>query len=547
MTVAERRLSALLGDGYFPTQLPPPFTSTSFGHAAKKISSAFGAAKSVSSECEVFSVARGGSRRRTIKIPNPISQLLLCRSLSSNWAPLSLFLRGSRLALSRPRFVMKAGERPVRIPSLSELESERVARSGGYRYALVSDITQFFPSLYTHALSWALHTKAVAKAAARTRTRAGFGDDLDLHARNCQSRQTVGVPIGPDSSHLLAEVVGVAIDKMLKDVLGRWPAGYRYVDDFVLFFSTGAEADSALNDLNRVLEHFELRPNEHKTRIVPVERLEVDSWVHSLRRFEFSHTKARQASELHHFFHLAFAEAAAHSSESVMKFALRRVAVEVIRTEHWHIFESYLLRVALSYPDTLQLVSQFFSTYRGLGYPINKHALSRMLHSVLAEHAIYARHSETAWALWVAIQNAVKVKASLIKPLTRSHSSVCALLVLDLQSRGLVSGKLSVSDWSALCSAADLYTSNWMLAYQAERDNLFPGLPSYVAADPDFGQLITRGVTFYDPTRSQRALFSVHEDDDLGLTQNDILRLERNPNPFVEFLDVDEEYIDREI
>jgi Reverse transcriptase (RNA-dependent DNA polymerase) len=546
MTLLNKRTAALLSDGYLPVQLPPPFCSSTLGEAVAALTNSFPATKALPSECESFSVARVGHRRRTTKLPNPISQFLLARSIAENWSAISKHLKRSRLSLSNPHLNTVAGVRSIQIPSLGELESERVSRSAGYRYALVSDVTQFFPSLYTHALPWALHTKAAVKSALKTkpRTSAGFGDDLDKHARNCQAQQTIGVPIGPDTSHILAEIVGVGIDLELRQALKHWPAGYRYVDDFALFFTTQAEADAALSHLNQALAHFELRPNEHKTRIVSIDALEVDSWVHELRHFDFSHTKSRQTHELHHFFQIAFVHASRHPNESVMKFALRRVAVELIRKDNWTIFESYLLRVANIYPDTLQLVAQFLCTYRAAKYPIDSVALRRTLESLLREHAPYGHHSEVAWALWIALDNGVKLSQFVVQPITSVKSSICALLVLHLQSLGLTSGKISIADLKSRCNAVSLLTEDWLLAYQAEKDKTFAGLPVYVAADPNFSHLLSNNVTFYDKTAKQKHLFTVRQPDNSPVKVDDVFDLEENPNQYLEFFDVDEEYID---
>lgn len=546
MTPQEKRTSALLSDGYFPVQLPPPFCSATLGLAVPALNACFAPAMTYQSDCESFSVARVGHRRRTTKLPNPISQFLLARSIAANWPAISKHLKRSKLSLSNPRLKTISGERSIQIPSLGELESERVSRSAGYRYALVSDVTQFFPSLYTHALPWALHTKSAVKAALRARPRrsAGFGDDLDKHARNCQSQQTIGVPIGPDTSHILAEIVGIGVDIELRQALKNWPAGYRYVDDFVLFFSARAEADAALSHLNQALAEYELRPNEHKTRIVSIDALEVDSWVHELRHFDFSHTKSRQAQELHHFFQIAFAHASHHQNESVMKFALRRVAVELIRKDNWKLFESYLLRVANTYPDTLQLVAQFLCTYREAGFSIDLVALRRTLETLLREHVPYGRHSEVAWALWIAIDNSVKLSRAVVQPITNVQSSVCALLVLHLDSLGLASGRLSTSDLRLKCQANSLNTEDWLLAYQAERDTIFTGLATYVSTDPTYSHLLSNGVTFYNKNATQKHLFTIKQADPLLEIPDDIFELEENPNEYLEFFDVDEEYID---
>ena len=547
MTALEQRIAALLGDGYFPVQLPPPFVTKSFRGAVSALNAQFLPSKIFQSECETFSVARGGHRRRTTKLPNPVSQFLLARCIADNWNDIAKHLKKSKLSLTNTGLRVVAGQRSIEIPSFGKLESERVTRSSGYRFALVSDVTQFFPSLYTHALPWALHTKTATKAAlaARPRVVVGYGDDLDKHVRNCQSQQTIGVPIGPDTSHILAEIVGVGIDLEVKKALEKWPAGYRYVDDFVLFFTSRVEADEGLSVLNQAMAHFELRPNENKTRVVPIDELEMDTWAHELRHFGFSHTKSRQSQELHHFFQLAFSHANKFPSESVMKFALRRVAVELIRKENWSVFESYLLRVANTHADTLQLVAQFLHTYKGANYPIDLIAVRRTLEALLREHVPFQHHSEIAWTLWIAIQNNVKVSRQFVQPIASVRSSVCALLLMHLHAAGLVAGHaLSTTELTARCSAVALNTENWLLAYQSERDHLFPSMASFVAGHSEFGVLLANGLTFYDRSATQSPLFTVKDEDDEFDSGEAVFDQEENPNSRLNFSDVDEEYID---
>jgi hypothetical protein len=229
----------------------------------------------------------------------------------------------------------------------------------------------------------------------------------------------------------------------------------------------------------------------------------------------------------------------------VMKFALRRVAVELIRKENWGVFESYLLRVANTHPDTLQLVAQFLCTYKAASYPIDSVALRRTVEGLLREHVPYLHHSEIAWTLWIAIQNNVKVSRQLVQPITEMRSSVCALLLLHLASAGLVSGlQLSTSELVAKCNGAALSGEDWLLAYQSERDNLFPGVTPFVSTHADFSVFLNNGVTFYDRTATQVPLFTVKEEDDHFGADEDVFDQEENPNRRLTFADVDEEYID---
>jgi hypothetical protein len=85
------------------------------------------------------------------------------------------------------------------------------------RYLLATDLSQFYPSIYTHSIPWALHTKSVAKA--KPNDYSLLGNVLDLAMRNGQDKQTIGIPIGPDTSLVIAEAILSSVDVQLKGAI----------------------------------------------------------------------------------------------------------------------------------------------------------------------------------------------------------------------------------------------------------------------------------------------------------------------------------------
>ena len=83
------------------------------------------------------------------------------------------------------------------------------------------------PSLYTHSIPWALYGKAASKAALATksRSRRRFGDKLDAALQCMNHGQTNGIPIGPDTSLVVAELVLSAVDVTLNE--NRVLSGFR--------------------------------------------------------------------------------------------------------------------------------------------------------------------------------------------------------------------------------------------------------------------------------------------------------------------------------
>lgn len=96
------------------------------------------------------------------------------------------------------------------------------------------------------------------------------GNNLDYWVRQGQADQTNGIPIGPDSSHIIAKTIGSDIDLEIEKKLKKWPVGYKNVADFFLCFETAQEADEALAASVAALSEFELQINPDKTKIVPI-------------------------------------------------------------------------------------------------------------------------------------------------------------------------------------------------------------------------------------------------------------------------------------
>lgn len=310
----------LLEKGYFPSQLPPPFTTSDLVRVIDRVERGWEKGPQDSRWCkpEHFSVIRNGHKRRTTSIANPLSQVLLVKSIDRYWSQLSKSLRSS-LAVSRPR-IDSTGQRATPMVPMQELYEHKIARSGGYKFILRTDIARFFPTIYTHAIPWAVHGKAIAKKNSKKLTDAFFGNVLDKAIRDGQDGQTIGIPIGPDTSHIIAEVVVSAVDREFVSRCGRRPEGFRYVDDYFLFFESQREAEKALAELSVAMQAFQLELNFDKTRVLAVDAISDDFWTQKIRSVEISSDAGKQRSDLNHFFDYALDLARQNDGDSVMKY-----------------------------------------------------------------------------------------------------------------------------------------------------------------------------------------------------------------------------------
>lgn len=512
------RVERLLRMGYFPSQLPPCFTT-------RDLAASYGAfhtkwialllekdgrkplPKSPETKAEVFSVARVGHQRRITSLPNPVAQTFVSARIVKHWGAFVTLYRKSKISASRPRF-LRGGTRGTSIAPMQSLYDKKISKSAGYRYMLRTDLSRFFPTIYTHSVPWAFHTKAKAKRA-RNPTNKWFGNFFDLDLRQCQDGQTMGIPIGPDTSHLIAEAVATAVDLEFHDRFKSWPAGFRYVDDYFLFFETAKDADRALSALIRALKTFELQINFEKTRTCRVIEITDDFWTHRLRSFDISPKGRRHASDIHHFFELAKDLAREHSDESVMLYALKRISATIVRKECWDAFEAHVCHVAMAYPNTLQAVTRIFSSYGRVGYPLNKVRISRLVNAIIEDHAPLGHHSEVAWCLWMVKDLGLSLSNSNIDLVSEIHSSVCALVLMDLDAQDVLPQAPKNAYWKKFQSSAALRDDLWLLSYEAGVRGWGGFTSAHVAADPYFSVLMNADVRFYDEHAVLAPLFHV--------------------------------------
>lgn len=536
------KLKELLDKGFFPIQLPPGFTSKSYADKYKKYKSAWESKKAPSTRAEKFSVARSSYYRRVTSIVNPISFFLLSKEIDKFWPHIQKHYKKSKMSLSHPQ--IEPNLRAIKISKFSELYEAKVTRSTGYRYVLITDISGFFPSIYTHTIPWALHSKAVAKKN-KSKNDTYFGNILDSRSMGVQDWQTVGLPIGPDTSHIIAEIIGVAIDLQIKEALGGWPSGFRYVDDFYLFFDTREEAEVALAELTKAISNYELQINPSKTRIMEVKGLVEESWKYSLKKLSISSERRAQRDDIHNYFEALFSLESRFSDESLIKYGLKQISSHIIKLSNWNVFEAYLLKCGFSFPNTLQVIANILSTYHFHGYKLNIKAIERFCNNLIKVHAISDHHSEVSWLLWICKDLGLNLKRDVVREIEGMSSSVCALITLDLFHSAVIKTNLRVDYLKQFSNKDALFSSDWLLSYEAGRRGWLKNANhDYIADDEFFGELLKENVSFYDESQKCHPIFEFKEGEQEGIDLEVFFDTNDRIEDHFDFDDMDEEYFD---
>ncbi|HEY4214470.1 MAG TPA: RNA-directed DNA polymerase [Steroidobacteraceae bacterium] len=497
---------SLLARGYLPVQLPPGFSSVSFANAAAVIAEKWPKKGPITSS-ERYSVARSSFYRRQTSILNPAGFYYLAKEVGEYWPQIESHYKKSKLSKSVP--TLDGSLRAINLRKFSELHEEKILHASGFRFALVTDITGFFPTIYTHTIPWALHTKAVAKVEQGAVPKY-FGNILDRQCMAVQDRQTVGLPIGPDTSHIIAEIVAVAIDERIKEELGRWPNGFRYVDDYFLFFNEREDAERALAAITRAVVGFELQLNAAKTRIVEVRELVDESWKYRLKRLKLRPQRREQRTDIHHFFESLFALERRFRDESLVKYGLKRLSSTIVKKSNWPVFEAYLLKCGYGFPNTIQVIAHILATYRKYEYPLGLKAISRFCNNCLAASAAADHHGEVSWLLWICKELEIPVLSAAGKEVARMGSPVCTLILLDLQNEGLAKKAIEIDTLKSFAAPNALMGSDWMLAYEAgRREWLGVDNDDFISAHEYFGPLNDASVALYNEENRLPPIFTL--------------------------------------
>jgi hypothetical protein len=85
--------------------------------------------------------------------------------------------------------------------------------------------------------------------------------------REGNSGQTLGIPIGPDTSLVIAEIIGCTLDEMVQKKFKTSIKGFRYIDDYYVYCENQADAEKVFKFIQSIFTEYQLDINEEKTKI----------------------------------------------------------------------------------------------------------------------------------------------------------------------------------------------------------------------------------------------------------------------------------------
>ena len=227
---------------------------------------------------------RNISTPRSLGIPVPMGHVLLCDVLKKYWVDIQTYFEDK--TKNQGHIVSRIHIRKMRTTgALFEMNYKNWEDDGtpepdismGKKYLVKADVSQCFPSIYSHAIPWALVSKKTAKQNVNDNSK--WYNELDHYVMNTKNGETHGLLIGPHTSNILSEIVLCAVDNILCD---KWQY-VRAVDDFSCYTESKDDAEQFIVELNAALKTYGLSMNHKKTQILELPVGAVENWVRQIQ------------------------------------------------------------------------------------------------------------------------------------------------------------------------------------------------------------------------------------------------------------------------
>ena len=490
-------LKALLKYNYLPLQkkdkseLPPFLSSISLTpDIAKKLASVKRRENWLGWDGISYQTTRFNGVCRILTIPHPLPYAFLCQSIHDNWPQLS-YSASSKHSLVRPRqhpdgrIIIMNYEKPRK--TIQPLEF-------GQRFQVKTDIANFFPSIYSHAISWAAVGFTKAKKEQKDKT---WFNDLDQRVRWTKRNETQGVAIGPATSNIVAEAILARIDEHLESQGFRF---IRYIDDYTAYCESDERAQDFIIALSQKLVDYKLMLNIKKTGVVQLPIPEGDEWVSEL-------TLALPREEVDkymamHYLNKATAMAAETPDGSVLKYAVKTLLSRKLKPDVEADVLPQLLNLAFHQPTLIPLLSSPLQAGVGITLKVGQLAFPGFkfganLQQIASINARYRRSDGLCWSLFFLNRHNVQIEDQLAAEVL-STGDCLALLLLYLS--GSQKHEDDVVDFAKqhVSNAADLYELDqyWLLLYELYRENK---IPTPYPDENAFELLKNEGVSFILP------------------------------------------------
>jgi hypothetical protein len=488
----------LIKYGLFPEKLSKIFTSENFGTYA--ISEGINQYKEKSFSEIKFRVTRNNNAPRILNIPHIIPYFMLCKQIEENWDHISNSFGDFDDYQNRSMIIPQPNNLNKRLVSMLSYERRKdekfliLDKSFEAKFFVHADIASCYPSIYSHSIPWALVGKISAKENSKDDNL--WYNQLDKRIRYLQRNETIGVPIGPDTSSIINEIILSQIDKKLEKF-----NFFRFIDDYKCYCKSIQEVDEFLTILSRELEYYNLRLNDKKTQIENLPRPFDEDWIRELKLFFNNNLKEEKLSNKHinivaQFFDLTITLNNKFPNDSAIRYAVKLLCNKsFIENDLYAFVILRLSRICFQFPYFIDLFDDIFETN-----PITsklKESITIEINSLIYEHSKYNRSDVALWGLYLAIKYNFEIKNfdDYSDQLINNRDCLPVLLCYLYAKKNTLNVKKFINNISDLISEK-LEDEWWLYIFTLYSDNKNKPAFKNISYKDFYNKLVERKISF---------------------------------------------------
>ena len=433
-----------IAKGLLPENLPPAFDTRQLWSALPGMEAGYLVGGNLRGQPCTYNASKRGGQRRTFSVPHPVYVREQALFLRKHWSHISGIFDAATGSASRP-IIDEVGPRHIRITPHQELPRLQLQRLSRYRYCLVTDVSRFYSSVYTHALPWAINGKSAAKLDTSPQSWKVFGNRLDYALRQAQSSQTIGIAVGPDTCKVVAEILMSAVDReFIRLSGGTAPAYLRHVDDYWVGGQSVEACEKHLQNLRLALREYELDINEAKTRILPTQQVFRQSWSSGFERAirdALRPGNGRTSSDVVSVIGTVIEQAVREGDDGIIKRAVRVVDEQKLWKEDWKLLEHFLVQCAVQFPHSLDYVARVVAWRIRTAQPVEHALWTEVAHDVAMRSARLGHDSEVTWSLYLLKELGQKVAKPLSDSILANNSGLVLALLAHFPAHKLAAAR----------------------------------------------------------------------------------------------------------
>lgn len=469
-----RFLASLIRTAYLPLELPPAITTRSFsdfcGAHYKILAPDCPALIKKSTTPETFSAPRPTGGRRTMALVHPVAQLGISLLITKHRERIRKTITKRGTSLYRTEEDIR-GQKAFASLDFRRWDVERARICAECPVILTADISRFFYTVYTHSIPWAIIGKEKAKEYLANNKRALFAhwsSDFDTALQACQSRETFGIPVGPDTSRIIAELLmtGVESDSAFSAAIAGRPMA-RLLDDFIIGFEDEFSARKALSSLRQTLWKFNLQLNEEKTAIRSSRNVYLDPWKLDVAKLSIA--RRRLTDDVYHLVDRTLQLCEQAKTAAPASWACNRLnSVRQSSQSNFGILLDATLRLARDFPSCMHIAAAFVINHQDFCRLAEiKRRIEMWLKSTMRLNAQQGNDFEQAWCLVISGVLKIQLDEEDLPSRDTVPSGVVLAILGMLYERNLLKVPLSSWKWRAELKRSGIMGSSWLPYYEA--------------------------------------------------------------------------------